>query len=259
MQTMSFIFKDIPSEDIGLYIGDIGQSGKKEKNGSIQTEVIYDNVYCRDENIVFGVNQKERLLTLDINFFSYNEITEDDVQYIEDYLFNNSQPQKLVICQESMENIYLCGTFTKNTQIVIGNIIVGYETTFTCDSPFAYSGVRIDKYKINSNTETEILFNNQSSGLNYLYPEIEFTCNQPNGYIKIVNETDNNRTFLMDGLTHNETININKWFELKSSLGLNRLGNTNYNFLRLKTGWNKLKVTGNANDIIFKYRFLKSI
>ena len=76
MQTMSFIFKDIPSEDIGLYIGDIGQSGKKEKNGSIQTEVIYDNVYCRDENIVFGINQKERLLTESVTyvFFSLSTI-----------------------------------------------------------------------------------------------------------------------------------------------------------------------------------------
>lgn len=259
MQAVSFIYKNITSEDFDLYIGGINQNGITDMKSNISTEILYDYVTNRNENTIFGVKQKDRLFSFDLSLYSEQEITSQDALYIEDYLFNNPKLDKLVICQEDMMGYYFIGTFTKGEKIKVGGVTIGYNVTFTCDSPFVYSSERKDTTECNSISETEIIINNTSSGLCYLFPTIKWINTSPNGWIKIINSSDNNRTFEMRELATNELITIDKWQQMTSSLGLNRLDNCNYNFIRLTKGVNKIKVIGTSQQITFLYNLMWSI
>lgn len=257
--SMSFIYNNIPSEDYGLFIGGFNAPAIVENMASTNTELIYDRLANgRDENLIFGTKISEPLLSFEIELFSYDPLSRNDISYIDNWLFSNRTPKKLVFCQDDMTSYYFMAIFSKNEIIHHSSQPMGFKCTIICDSAYAYEIEKEDIWQVTKDKALTIKFNNLSAGLGYLHPRIEFVCNASDGKLVISNRTDN-RTFEIKGLQNGETITIDEWFQIKSSTGLNRLENCNKQWLRFVRGINLLQVDGDTYKVKVKYKFKKAI
>lgn len=257
-QGMTFIYDGISSDTYELYLGGTDVKAITSATASTNTELVFDSVNGRSKNFVYGVKQSSTTGEFPLYIFSPNELTRYDVHTIDAWLFSNAMPKKLIIVQDDMTEFHYNAIFSKNEVLTHrGGVVYGFSCTVVCDSSYAYSNYKTTTHVING--ETTIKFNNMSSGINYNYPQIEFTSNKANGQITIKNESDKNRTFTMNGLSINETITIDEWFEITSSMGLNRLENCNKKWLRLKNGVNVLKVSGDVTSLKITHQNLKGI
>ena len=252
----SIIFNNTPSEMFELYVGSIGsKDGKASDSGSTNTKVVYDVV--NNENFIYGIELKDTMAKLTIELYCERELRADEVADIDQWLCNNHEFKSLVICQPDMVNYEYKAFCEGYDKIKIGGKVYGFKCKFVCDSLYAYALEETKTYKINGTTK--IRFLNLDNGFSYLRPATEFTCTASNGTITIVNKSDNNRTFVIEGLTKGETIKIDKYGQLVSSLGILRVGNCNKKFLRLKNGVNDLEISGNLSEFKMTYRFRRAI
>lgn len=256
---LSFSYNGVDSEDYGLYIGEINPSSVKNTMASTNTEFIQDFLPTRSENFIYGVRQSERNLTFKIKLFSYDFLSKNDVSYIDNWLFSNKQPKRLMFMQEDMATYSYMAIFEKNEIISVGNKIIGFECDIICDSSYAIEQEKTEVYQVNSAKDVSVRFNNLSGGINYLYPKIEWTCNKDNGSLQIVNKNDNNRTFIITGLRNGEKITIDRYFQIKSSMGLLRSENCNKKWLRFVNGINNFTVKGDTSNLYITYQFKKAI
>lgn len=256
---LSFIYNGISSEDFNLYVGGFDSSSIKQDMASTNIEFIQDRLPTRIENFIYGIQQSEANLKFKLNLFSYEYLSRNDVTYIDNWLFANKKPKKLMFCQEDMATYTYLAVFSKNNIIYHGNQIIGFECDVVCDSAYAYEQEITESYVVQRGVETKIRFNNLSGGINYLYPKISWTCNKDGGGIRIVNENDGNRTFVMSNLRMGEKITIDNYFQITSSLGLLRSEDCNKQWLRLKQGINKIVVSGDTSRFYMTYQFKKAI
>lgn len=256
--SMSFIYDNISSEDYGLYLGGFDISTIQESMASTNTELIYDRVNGRDENLIFGTKITEPVLQFELKLFSYDPLSRNDISYVDTWLFSNNTPKKLVLCQEDMTTYHFMAIFSKNNVISHANSPMGFTCTVICDSAYAYEFEREDVWQIQKDKELLIRFNNLNAGLGYLYPRIEFVCNQNDGKLIINNMTDS-RAFEIGGLQNGEVITIDEWFQIKSSTGLHRIENCNKQWLRFVKGVNNIYVSGNTSNVKVKYKFKKAV
>lgn len=257
-KSLSFIYDNISSEDFGLFIGEINGNSLKEDMASTNTELIFDSINGRSENFVYGVVQSEKCLSFEIKLFSYTPISKGDISYVDNWLFANVMPKRLIFCQEDMATYSYDCIFTNNKTLYSGNECYGFSCTAVCSSAYAYELERSAEYDVKSGSVTKARFNNISGGIHYLYPRIEFVCNRDGGVVKIVNKSDN-RTFEITGLSNGEKISIDEWFQITSSTDLRRIGNCNKQWLRFKKGINLLEISGDTSKVKVYYRFKKAI
>lgn len=254
---MTFIYDNIPSENYGLYIGNLGGSGDDSGESSTSLEVVFDNISSRSENLIYGIRKKEPMLKFNMKLFSYNTLTKEDVAYIDQWLLNNSSFKKLMFCQDDMAK-FAYNAIVESTNILYnGNLIYGIECNVLCDSSYAYQSTKTNSYNIKG--VTKIRFNNLDNAYGYLYPKVRFVCNKENGTIRVKNVNDKNREFVITGLKYNEEINIDEWQQLRSSTGLLRLDKCNKNFLRFCDGVNQLEVSGDLTELQITYQFRRAI
>lgn len=260
MKSISFIYDNQSSEDYGLYIGSLNAKSTSNSPASTNSEIVYDTVNNRNEVFIYGVETTEKLLEFDIELFfeDYENIDKSDILYIDQWLFSNKFPKKLVFCQEDMSTYYYNAIFKKNEILYHNNRIYGFKCQIQCDSPYAYTSEKELTIPI-TNEKAIARINNISSGLSYIYPSIQFVCNKEGGQVTIKNKSDENRTLILSGLKNNETITIDKWFQITSSYGLKRLGNCNKQWLRLRDGVNYIEVSGDTTRITLKYQFMQGI
>ena len=257
-QGMTFIYGGISSDIYDLYIGGTDQKAITSANASTNTELVFESVNGRSKNFIYGVKQTDTTLEFKMNIFCLNELTRYDVHIIDAWLFSNATPKPLIIIQDDMTEFHYNAIFSKNKVLTHkGGVVYGFSCTVICDSAYAYDKEKTISYSISG--ETTIKFNNMSSGINYNYPKIEFKITKANGQIIIKNESDNNRTFIMSNLSVNEIISIDEWFQIESSMGLNRLENCNKKWLRFKNGINILKVSGDISALKITHQNLKGI
>lgn len=256
--SMSFIYDNKTSEDFGLFLGGFDIQTILNSMASTNTELVYDRVNGRDENLVFGTRSTEPVLTFDLDLFSYDPLSRNDISYIDTWLFSNRQPKKLVLCQEDMTSYHFMAIFSKNEIINHSNSPMGFKCTVVCDSAYAYEFEREDEWQVSKDKALSVRFNNTSAGLGYLHPVIEFVCNLNNGSVRINNVTDN-RSFEISGLQNGEKIIIDEWFQIVSSTGLHRIGNCNKKWLRFAKGINNIQVSGDTSKIKVKYKFKKAV
>lgn len=259
VSALSFLYNQISSEDYSLYIGEINGQNLKNDMASTNTEFIMDTVNNRSENFIYGVKQTETNLKFNLKLFGYDKFTKNDITYIDNWLFSNRMPQKLMFCQEDMANYTYHAIFSKNQILYNGNEAFGFDCDIICSSAYGYETEKTDVYNILPNTITKVRFNNLSGGINYLYPKLSFVCNKDNGRIKIINKSDKDRTFEMTGLSNGESIEIDDWFQINTSTGLYRLEKCNKQWLRFKNGINYLDITGDTSKINIKYTFRRGI
>lgn len=242
---LKFIYDNIPSDSMGLYIGEFGGNSVKNSPSSTKRELVYEHNEAREENLIFGTKTSSDLLEFDLGVFSYEQLSRQEMERIERWLFYNDKPKKLVICQDDMYQYHYNAIIT-GEWISVGNMSQGLQCKVQCDSQYGYSN-RVTMV-IPKGTRTV----RNASITKMIYPKIEFTCTKANGSISIKNVTEN-RTFTMTGLQLNEKITIDKWFQITSSTGLLRLSNCNREWLRLLSGMNKLEVQGDVANIKLEY------
>lgn len=259
VSALSFIYNNIPSEDFGLYIGEFDSSVIKTDMASTNIEFIQDHISERSENFIYKVIQSEKNISFDLNLFSYDYLSKSDISYVDNWLFANKKPKPLVFCQGDMSTYTFHAIFSNNQIVYHGNRAIGFKCKVVLDSTFAYENKQTEVISVFSDESTKVRFNNLSGGINYLYPEISWTCNKDNGMLEIINSSDNNRRFFIDGLKTGEKITIDKWQQIDSSLGLLRRDNCNGGWLRLRNGINILSVKGDTGNLNMTYQFKKAI
>lgn len=261
VKALSFVYNGQSSEDYGLYIGELDGKMENSSMASTNTEIIYDTIPNRIENLVYQVKRSEDLLEFNLKlFFADVENTgKDDLKYVDQWLFSNKYPNKLIFCQEDMVNCYYNAIFKKNEILYHGNKPYGYECTVQCDSPYAYEIEREKTISIQSGDIGKLRINNISSGTSYIYPSMNFICNRENGSVFIKNINDNNRTLIFENLKQGEEITLDKWFQISSSYGLRRLGNCNKRWLRFVKGINNIEITGDLTRFTVKYQFMQGV
>lgn len=247
----SFIFNGIPCETFDLMLYDIG--------GDTQGEGSFSNISSIDEEYVgdrwrpyfYGVRY-ERKQTIEI-VFGVNQKRIDNQKYLDRYeldaisswLAGHKKYMWLEIEQNDMEYVrYRC--MVSDLSIVsFGNIPWALRATITCDSPYAYLYPQEFKYTINGTSTIE--FYNESSHNGNYYPEIDITFSSGNSF-SIVNTTDDNKTMSFSGVpTTIRSIHINNdTCVITTPSGANAYPYFNFQFLRLKNGYNTLHVTGNG-------------
>lgn len=255
----SFIYGGISSEDYGLYLGSTSNPGFEKTQASTNPIFIIDSIKSRTHNFIYGIEQSEPNLKFTLDMFTYDYLSRSDIAYIDNAFFSSTMPKKLVFCQEDMANYYYNAIFSKNQIISSGNQVMGFSCDIICADAYAYEPFKTAIYDVVNGDLNKVRFNNLSGGLNYLYPRINFVCNRDSGKLKIINKSDNNRTFEIWGLKNGETVSIDEWFHITSSTGLMRLENCNKQWLRFAKGINHLEIQGDTSRVNVTYQFNRSI
>lgn len=150
---------------------------------------------------------------------------------------------KLIINKPEVEDYYYMCKFKDVNEITKNGYCVGFKLTAIFNSPYQYGRETSASLPEGNYDNYEIEIINKSDFEDrYIYPKIEFTLTDGDE-IEIINQTDDEtRIFKFVKLTKNKPVIIDN--ELKIIEGDDAfLSNFNKNWLRLKKGKNKLKVT----------------
>ena len=256
----SFMFDGVPSEVYGLYIMDIDANAINQSMASSSMEIKEQKVFRRPTPYFLGATPSPKL---QFEFSAYSEegIDADTFQIIARWLFSSRKYKKLQIDQEDIRNIYFNCIMNDPKIVRVGNIIQGFTCTVLCDSPYAWLYPRTVSYTYtdpNLNDSPITFYNASDDSGSYLYPDsLIITMNNFGGNCRIVNTSDNDRTFLLSNLLAGEVITMDCNLQtISSSTGLKRLENFNKNFLRLSPGVNYLKLTGNVGSLSMTTKFV---
>jgi phage-related protein len=261
----SFMFNNIPSEYLGLYISSSEISTVRNADYSGDTagsdvKLYTQEIFRRPSPYLYGVQQTP-VLSIPVSFTSRGELTAADAQIAARTLFGQQGYGKLWIIQEDMQDIYFNCFFTQPKILKLGNIITGFDSTIICDAPWAWTFPKTLSINYPDDViSTQIIFNNQTDNNFYTYPQLSFTVSNVGGSIQLVNTSDANRTFVISGLSGNEVITFNNDLQIiSSSTGLKRLSTFNKQWFRLVRGKNVINLLANINNISMTYSFARKV
>lgn len=247
----SFVFDGVPCDDFELMMYDMDSASQSSGSFASTVTVVEETLASKwkpifygtkfggklEFDIVFGVNQRR------IDEDRYLDRGEIDV--IASWLTGVDGYRYLSIVQEDMLYVrYRC--YISALEIVeYGAVPWALKATVTCDSPYAYLYPHEYSYDVNGSALISIL--NESSLNGYYYPVVEFTRSSGDKLI-IENQTDGGRKFVLEKIPATVTaIRVdNDRRVITNNADLNLYEGCNFKFLRLKRGYNTLKVTGNG-------------
>lgn len=252
-----FIFDSIPSSVYGLYICS-PDGGSVRVPGSNDVEPVMQEVYGRPVPYIFGVRQTP-VIQFDVSFFAMREITADESNAIQSWLFGQQKFKKLQIVQPDMESMYF-NCLLKNPQVRReGNLIVGYDATVFCDAPWGW-GFEKTFYRAFTDLFNQFTIINSGGNNDYLYPHITVKMGVSGGNFNLFNVSEGNRATSFTGLAANETLTVDNDLNIiTSSTGLKRLGNFNKLWFRLIPGKNIINILGNVASITIKYKVARKL
>jgi phage-related protein len=163
-----------------------------------------------------------------------------------------------------MKYYYNC-IFTQCAPKFIGNVVVAYELTGVCDSPFAWENPNTLVKTYSAPTNETFNFYNASAYNGYTKPIIKFVTSGTGTGVTITNVTDdtktgNSRPFIWSTLLPLETITVDNYNEsIISSTGLFRLSKFNLNFFRLVKGNNTININGDISSFTMTTSFAHAI
>lgn len=255
----SFIYDNTPSDIYGIFIADLDGSAINNSMGSAPLTIREEYIFNKSTPYFYGASHQQRL-SFKMKIFSEKEITADEFQQIQKWLFSSRNYKKLQIVQEDMQDVYFNAILNSPEVIRVGNIIQGFSFIVECDSPFAYRFPKTTSYIYSSENvlSTEVFYNSSDDKYGYLYPSLVITMNSLDGYISITNDSDDpDRIFQFNGLSANEVLTVDCEKQIiTSSTGLKRLSNFSKNFLRLISGVNVLQIEGNVHKVEMTTRFI---
>lgn len=247
----SFTFNEIPCDEFDLMIYDVGSD--KQSTGAFASTptVVEQSIYRKWRPLFYGMKYTDKLtfeLVFGVNQSRLDEnkfLDREELNIVSTWLTGHEEYKWLSIMQDGMEYVrFKC--YVSDLEIVdYGWIPWALKAKITCDSPFGYMAPHTYTYTISG--DTSISFYNESSYNGYYYPKIQFS---PNGSTKltITNNTDDRRQFILTDIpTSVKTITVdNENGIITNDADLNLYDGFNFNFLRLKRGYNKLTVTGDG-------------
>lgn len=249
-----FLFNSIPCETFDLMMYDIGENTQGEgtfaHTVTIRDEVVgkrwrpffYGATYeTRQEfNMVFGVNQER----LDAGQY----LDRYEVDTIGSWLAGHDKYMWLEIEQDDMEYVRYRCVVTNLAIVSYGNIPWAIRATVTCDSPYAYLYPQRFKYEVNGSLE--FTFYNESSHNGFYCPKTEIFISSGDSF-SITNLTDGGKTFALSGLPQISHIYVDHdTGVITSDTDVNLYPYFNFVFLRMKRGYNTLRVNGNGTLVI---------
>lgn len=245
----SFLFNDTPCEAFDLMMYDI--------DGEEQGDTVFASVVSIQEEAVgsrykpyfYGAKFEEKL-EFDM-VFGVNQSRINNEQYLDRYeldavatwLTGRNGYDWLVIEQEDMTYARFRCMITELSVISYGQIPWALRARVVCDGPFAYMYPHCYKYDVDG--ELEFSFYNESSYNGYYYPLIQIDL-AAGGDFELINETDGHRVFQFRNIPESVThVSVdNDHYVITNDQDLNLYPNFNYNFFRLKRGYNKLHAKG---------------
>lgn len=166
----------------------------------------------------------------------------------------------------SFYKIFLMGTFTTVTAIHIGGEVIGFTLTFTTNSPFSYLDYEPNKFTIDKENDSFIIFD-ESEELGSIYPK-SFTIKvKTSGDLKISNSMDtSDRYTLVKNCVAGEVLTFDCIHKvITSSIGVAHkelYNDFNYVYPRLM---NTLKTRENVitvslpSDIVIEYNPIRKV
>jgi len=244
-----FIFNEIPCETFDLMMYDIGGESQGDGEFANIVTVVEEVVGSRWRPYFYGVKY-EKKQEFDI-VFGVNQDRIDNQKYLDRYelaevstwLAGHEKYLWLEIEQEDMEYIRYRCIITSLSIISYGNIPWALKATVTCDGPYAYLYPQEFRYEVNG--EIELQFYNESSHNGYYKPEIYIEVKSGSDF-SIVNNSDDYHTIRFTGLPSSiRNIYVNNDTEvITTPTGEDVYKYCNFQFLRLKRGYNILKIVG---------------
>lgn len=251
----SFLFDGIPSELYSLRISELDASGVNDSMGSFDVEIKEQKPLRRTVPYFYGAYATPHL-EFDMSCYSENELTAEDYELIQKWLFGKGSYKKLQIVQYDMQDVFWWAILNSPETVKVGNQIMGCKFHVIANSPFGFSFPKTVTYTYTSSVinSNELFYNSSDDTSNYMYPSCIITMNNTDGDLKITNSNDNNRVFEFTGLQANEVITIDNSLQtISSSSGLRRLGNFNKHWLRFVPGENNLLIQGNVESIAITF------
>jgi len=240
--THSFVYDSVPCDIYGLLIADLDGNGQKESdnfNSQIRT-VIPPNSH---ESIFLGYESKEPL-SFEITLISEKEVDAYTQGKIAKWLVGRNGFKKLQVVQPDLSSVIYYCIFTNLKTTYIAGYAHAFTLTGITNSPYQF-----EKNKVVTTTVVtsgSLTISNNSDIEDYIYPDVKITSTS-GGDIEIINTSDADRSFKITGLSTGEVITISgKTQLLTSSTTLNRLGNFNKHWFRLRDGTNVLSIIGSA-------------
>ena len=246
-----FIFNEIPCETFDLMMYDIGGESQGDGKFAHMVTIVEEIVGTRWKPYFYGIKYDKKQ-EFDI-VFGVNQDRIDKHQYLDRYelaeisawLAGHPKYLWLEIEQDDMTYFRYRCIITSLDIVSYGNIPWALKATVTCDGPYAYLYPQEFKYDVNG--EIELQFYNESSHNGYYKPEMQIEISSGSSF-SIVNETDSQHAVQFTGLpTSIRNIYVNNDTEvITTPSGENVYEYCNFQFLRLKRGYNTLKVTGHG-------------
>ena len=254
---LNFSFDGHSSEEFNLKIVNIDKSGWNTESIGANYEPVLDENPLKIIKNSYGVHISENL-EFEMVVASLERIDRDTVNRISSWLFARRKPCKLYIDQPDMQNKYFECFLTSPKQVSRGNFAYAVSFTVSCTSPFMWSNDIISSISVTNGSGEITLYHNGADYDGYINPVIEIESVGDVSKISIVNQRDGNRETGFDfsgtgiiGFTSGEIIKVDTENRIvSSSNSINRLTPFNKKWLRIKSGSNKLLITGNG-----KYKF----
>lgn len=254
-----FSFNGESSYQYGLMIYDFGSTGQGNVGFGNQASIVETRTNTRIQPLHFGVNYHQKPLEFKLVFGAEEPLDRYEMENIALWLTGHQQYQWLSIEQPDLELVQFRCLITKLTPLMHGWLPVAFEANVLCDCPYAYGYPFEKQYVIRG--ETNILFRNNSSVREYIKPFISFRPTSTTTKLSIVNQDDDGREFLLDGIPRSaSTITIDNLNGIiqESPGNLNLYDGFNLNFFRLVHGDNNLIVNGNG-ALTISGRFLYNV
>ena len=183
-----------------------------------------------------------------------------DYSSIARWLVRKDGYKDFMITRSDYDNIHFNVQMNIEPIEVAGNI-VGITVNGITDSPFGYN--QLITKTIDINGSDTFSFVDMSDEIGYIYPDIEIEINNACD-LKIVNQSENNRTFILRNCIPNEIITIDgKYLQISTTALSHKIyEDCNYIFPRIVNDYNKRKnvftIEGNCS-LKMQYRPIRKV
>ncbi len=230
-----------------LMIYDFDGNGQDNVSFGNQASIVETRIYNRIKPIHFGVNYHKTPLQFKLVFGAMRALDRYELENISLWLTGHQDYQWLSIDQQDLEHVQFRCLITQLTPLTHGWLPVAFEAMVICDCPYAYGYPFEKQYQIGN--ATSILFRNESSVREYVKPVLTFKPLAGTKSLRIVNYSDNNRTFQLSNIPSSEVcvfIDNGNGIIQDTKNGYNLYDGFNLNFFRLVQGDNHLIVSGSG-------------
>lgn len=254
----SFSFDGISCEEFGLMLYDFDNETQGSSKFS-KIKVHEDRIYRRPKAVFYGESYDDGLsfkLVFGANEYAaiqHEPIDRQEMEAVSAWLTGHNSYKWLTIDQPDMEGIRYRCVITELQMIEVGFDKWAFSCEVHCDSPFAYTLPMEFSYDVDGTRD--VTLPSRSSMNQAYYPEVRIEI-PSGGDVRIVNHSDGDYTFSMDGVpTSAGSLYLNgESGVMTSDSGDNVYPYFNFHFPRLVRGDNHLTITGKCK-VVFTCQF----